>query len=81
MTIKAKQTRTEDKLIEIINRGGKTTEESFLNEDDDMRLTIRISKDMLDKLDRDRKNKPGKFNRNLWITEAIQEKLNKDMQK
>lgn len=60
----------------FINSGGKTTQESIQNlEQLDSRFTLRIPSMMLQQIDKQRKKKVGKFSRNNWILEAIEEKL------
>lgn len=81
MTIKRlekKKNKKEDETLtdSFINSGGKTTQESIGSlEQLDSRFTLRIPSMMLQKIDKQRKKKVGKFSRNNWILEAIEEKL------
>lgn len=58
----------------FINSGGKTTKEFV--EKPDFRFTLRVPSTLILQIDRKRKQKVGKFSRNNWILEAIEEKLN-----
>ena len=60
-------------LDDIIERGGKTAEESFdkIEKNDELRFTLRISKDLIKKIDEKRKSRIGNISRNQWIIEAI----------
>jgi hypothetical protein len=65
---------TDESVIdEIINRGGKTTIESEPKEaiDEEVRLTLRLPKSLVDKIDEKRKERPGKISRNQWILDKI----------
>lgn len=60
----------EKKVEEFISKGGKLAtdiEENY----DDHRLTLRIPKWLLDKVDVKRKDRIGTISRNLWILETI----------
>ena len=81
MVIKKKIEKTKqqpsDKVIEnFINHGGKTSVEvdhSFKNQED-MRFTLRIPKEMVEQIDNKRKKRIGHVSRNNWILETIAEK-------
>ncbi|MBV8660733.1 MAG: hypothetical protein JO129_01135 [Candidatus Dependentiae bacterium] len=53
----------------FIAKGGAVAEETF--EDDDHRLTLRIPKSLMAKIDVKRKQRIGKISRNLWILETL----------
>jgi predicted PilT family ATPase len=69
-----KQAKTqEDKVQKFIAQGGsiaQISEELELNSDH--RLTLRIPKELLKKIDSKRKERIGKISRNLWILEQIE---------
>ena len=81
MVIKKKIEKTKqqpsDKVIEnFINHGGKTSVEvdHSLKNQEDMRFTLRIPKEMVEQIDNKRKKRIGHVSRNNWILEAIAEK-------
>jgi predicted DNA binding CopG/RHH family protein len=76
--LEKKKTKKENESLtdSFINSGGQTTQESIKNlEQLDSRFTLRIPSMMLQQIDKQRKKKVGKFSRNNWILEAIEEKL------
>jgi len=81
MTVKKKASKVVKKhqydIDEIINRGGKTSGESVVpeNEEEEIRFTLRISKKMISKIDKDREKRVGNVSRNQWILEAVAEHL------
>lgn len=48
---------------------------SASNNQQDARLTVRIPKSMLDRIDELRKQKYGSISRNLWIIQAIEKQI------
>ncbi len=54
----------------FIAKGGSLVEDTFQN--GDHRLSLRIPKYLIDKVDEKRKNRVGKISRNLWILELIE---------
>jgi hypothetical protein len=68
---KNKIIKHEDKIKKFISKGGSLT--SDIDElADDHRLTLRIPKSLMDKVDLARKRRIGKISRNLWILETIE---------
>jgi hypothetical protein len=63
----------EEKVQSFISQGGSLAVDcnTQLN-DKDHRLTLRIPKSLLDKVDVKRKQRVGSISRNLWILELIQ---------
>ena len=65
----------EEKVKEFISKGGtlaNINEENIVEKNDDHRLTLRIPKWLLNKIDAKRKERVGTISRNLWILEAIE---------
>lgn len=63
----------EDKVSKFISKGGRLAEEEpSISTDGDHRLTLRIPKFLMDKVDTKRKQRVGKISRNLWILEQIE---------
>ena len=52
---------------------------SMLNNDNRVRQSIRLKKQLWDGIDRARSERPGSVSRNTWITEAVLEKLQRDV--
>ena len=79
MVVKRKTSRVEKPkshdIESIINRGGKTSSESAVSSDDEIKFTLRIPAKMTAKIDKDRKNMIGTVSRNQWILEAIDKQL------
>lgn len=75
MTVKKKATKPKYSASadEIINRGGKTSADvaEYVITEDEVRFTLRLQKKIIQKIDKDRKNKAGNVSRNQWIVEAI----------
>lgn len=72
MAIKMKQPKPEiddKKAQEFISKGGSLPEEE---NDGDHRLTLRMPKWLLEKIDQKRKQRVGSISRNLWILEQIE---------
>jgi hypothetical protein len=56
----------------FISKGGTLTK-SFDESNDDHRLTLRIPKWLMEKVDVKRKERIGKISRNLWILEILEQ--------
>jgi len=69
---KAKNSRVESKIKKFISKGGTLALEGMDEQQDDHRLTLRIPKALMDKVDNHRKKRVGKISRNLWILEIIE---------
>lgn len=70
---KNKLMKQEDKIKNFISKGGSLSLDSFDEQlDGDHRLTLRIPKSLMDKVDHARKKRIGKISRNLWILEIIE---------
>ena len=54
----------------FIAKGGALPEE-IIEQDDDHRMTLRIPKSLMAKIDVKRRQRIGKISRNLWILETI----------
>lgn len=62
--------KIEKKVEEFISKGGRLADD--INESyEDHRLTLRIPKWLLDKIDNKRKERIGTISRNLWILETL----------
>jgi hypothetical protein len=61
-----------DKVDKFIAKGGTLTK-AFDESNDDHRLTLRIPKWLMDKVDVKRKERIGKISRNLWILEILEQ--------
>lgn len=64
-----------EKNVELFIAKGGALAENFNDEivehDDDHRMTLRIPKSLMAKIDVKRKQRIGKISRNLWILETI----------
>lgn len=61
----------EKKTQNFISKGGRLADDMDI-QDGDHRLTLRIPKALMDKVDIKRKERVGKISRNLWILELIE---------
>ena len=64
----------EKNVENFISKGGALAEnfdEPIVEQDDDHRMTLRIPKSLMAKIDKKRKQRIGKISRNLWILETI----------
>ncbi len=64
----------EKNVENFILKGGSLAEnfnEELTEKDDDHRMTLRIPKELMAKIDTKRKQRIGKISRNLWILETI----------
>jgi hypothetical protein len=66
----------EEKVQKFISEGGTIPAKSVA-EEGDHRLTLRIPKWLLDKIDDKRKERVGSISRNLWILEQIEKACKK----
>ena len=74
-SVKKEPVKAEDKKVErFISKGGTLANpvEQISNKAEDHRLTLRIPKWLVDKVDTKRKERVGKISRNLWILEVIE---------
>ncbi len=61
------------KAVEFISQGGSlASNEEKIDTNDDHRLTLRIPRWLLQKVDDKRKERVGSISRNLWILEQIE---------
>lgn len=60
-----------EKNVENFIAKGGALPEIMIENDDDHRLTLRIPKSLMAKIDIKRKQRIGKISRNLWILETI----------
>lgn len=75
---KPKTDQIELKVNKFISKGGSLATDDFKEESrDDHRLTLRIPKFLMDKIDIKRKQRIGKISRNLWILELIDKETKK----
>jgi|688.fasta_scaffold1328304_1 hypothetical protein len=74
---KVKNSRFESKINKFISKGGTLATEGFDDLDGDHRLTLRIPKALMNKVDAQRKKRVGKISRNLWILEIIEKATQK----
>jgi len=64
----------------FIGSGGKTTSEAELNSnksgnDEEMRFTLRVPKNMIKEIDEIRKRQAGSVSRNTWILQSVSDSL------
>lgn len=69
--LKKQPEQIEKKVEKFISKGGRLADD-IEKEDGDHRLTLRIPKWLMDKVDVKRKERVGKRSRNLWILELIE---------
>ena len=62
----------EHDVEKFIAQGGSLAGAVTTETDTDHRLTLRIPRHLMDKIDAKRKERIGKISRNLWILEVIQ---------
>jgi hypothetical protein len=65
---------TEEKMQKFIAQGGTLAKNSRAS-NEDHRLTLRIPKWLLDKIDIKRKERVGVISRNLWILEQVEKAI------
>jgi hypothetical protein len=64
-------TQDEKSVEKFIAKGGSLSLDLFEEREDDHRLTLRIPKELVHKIDEKRKQRVGKISRNLWILETL----------
>lgn len=74
---KAKAQRVESKIKKFIAKGGALALDELEESSDDHRLTLRIPKTLMSKVDAQRKKRIGKISRNLWILEVLEKATQK----
>ena len=75
--IENKVDKLEEKVQKFIIQGGSLSGNLEQESSDDHRLTLRIPKRLLDKVDVKRKQRVGTISRNLWILEVIEKATQK----
>ena len=60
----------EQSVDKFIAKGGSLADN--MSQESDHRLTLRIPKSLMDKIDERRKERVGKISRNLWILELLE---------
>lgn len=71
-TVKMTPLAAEQDVEKFIAQGGSLAGAVTAEVDNDHRLTLRIPRNLMDKIDVKRKERVGKISRNLWILEVIQ---------
>lgn len=61
----------EKNVENFIAKGGALPAEEIIVQDDDHRLTLRIPKSLMAKIDVKRRQRIGRISRNLWILETL----------
>ena len=64
-------TPDEKDVEKFIAKGGSLSQDVFEEREDDHRLTLRIPKELVSRIDAKRKQRIGKISRNLWILETL----------
>ena len=72
---KIENIKIEKNIKDFISKGGTVGKAFEKLEDDNHRLTLRIPKFLLDKIDIKRKERIGKISRNLWILETLEKAI------
>jgi hypothetical protein len=70
-----KKAPDEDKIMEIVNKGGKTKQDSIALQKDSHRILLNVPMEFIEKIDEARKKRIGRITRTQWIVEAIAYKL------
>lgn len=83
MAVKKKANKTTEHhqydFDDIINRGGKTTADEKPEKDGkEIRVTLRIPKKMITRIDKARKIRVGTVSRNQWIVEVLAKQIRKN---
>jgi hypothetical protein len=73
---KQESPKKEERVQKFIAKGG-TLAQTFDQDADDHRLTLRIPKSLMEKVDEKRKLRVGKISRNLMILEILQKATQK----
>jgi len=63
----------------IISKGGSSPSEELYNENNNIKLTIRLSSKMLNIIDNYLENSISKKTRTCWVREAVEEKIKRDI--
>jgi ribosomal protein L2 len=66
---------TENTIEKFISQGGSLAQDTTAQiqvSNEEHRLTLRIPKELLERIDTKRKERVGKISRNLWILEQIE---------
>lgn len=69
-SVKLAPVKIEQSVDKFIAKGGSLAQQAPV--DGDHRLTLRIPKWLMDKIDIKRKQRIGKISRNLWILETLE---------
>ncbi|HLY69861.1 MAG TPA: hypothetical protein VKR53_09035 [Puia sp.] len=78
VSLKVEPKVVDQKAEKFISKGGTLAKDFNMTESlDDHRLTLRIPKWLMDKVDEKRKQRLGTFSRNLFILEAIEKATKK----
>lgn len=76
--VKINPVKIEKEVEKFISKGGGlTAAEIDASTEEDHRLTLRIPKSLLAKVDKKRKERIGTISRNLWILELIDKATSK----
>lgn len=75
----------EEVIAKLINKGGTSGDDApakvdTLEDETVKRVQLRVANSKLAEIDKVRKKRPGKLSRHTWIMEAIEEKLQRDME-
>jgi len=63
----------------IINKGGSSPSETLYQENKNIKVTIRLSSQMIKIIDEHLEQNISKKTRTCWIREAVEEKIKKDI--
>lgn len=63
----------------IISKGGSSPSEQLYDENNNIKLTIRLSSKMLNIIDNYLENSISKKTRTCWVREAVEEKIKRDI--
>lgn len=63
----------------IISKGGSSPSEQLYEENNNIKLTIRLSSKMLNIIDNYLENSISKKTRTCWVREAVEEKIKRDI--
>lgn len=75
MTVKkmaVKPIPNNSEIEKVISRGGEVSQDQK-NENGEVRITLRIPSNLVEVMDRERKERIGNVSRNQWILEVIAE--------
>ncbi len=77
MQSKVKNQEAEEKVQKFILQGGRLAGDIGVEQEDDHRLTLRMPKWLIEKIDVKRKQRVGSISRNLWILEVLEKAVQK----